>query len=128
MDLNDLTPKHDTITVTLRHPQTDEVLLNDDETPMTITVMAPHTKEYKGLVYKNSQDKLKDATKKDLEFNELFDFSIDILASVTTDWNITFEGKMPKYSLKLAKQLYDVFWIKEQIEFELQTFDVFTKD
>ena len=49
MDLKDLTPNLDDVVVEIKHPSTGDTLKNDDGTVMTITVLAPHSKEYKKL-------------------------------------------------------------------------------
>lgn len=133
MDLGNLKPKSDLVVITLRHPSTGEVLENDkDGSPMTISICAPHTKEYKGRLYKMSQDRLKnvaDTKLEDADFEVIYSFSVDFLVDMTKDWNITFEGKMPKFDKSVAKRLYDEYtWIKEQVEAELGAYDAFTAD
>jgi hypothetical protein len=132
MDLNDLKPKSETITITLRHPVTGEVLKNDNtDTDMTIQLVSPHTRKYKAMLFKLSQGRLKDSkdAKDEPDFDTMYDFSVDFLVDMTTGWDITFEGTQPKFSPKIANKLYnDIVWIKEQVEFELNTYDVFTKD
>jgi hypothetical protein len=35
----------------------------------------------------------------------------------TSSWNITYGGKKPKFSVAVAKEVYqEVFWIRDQIE------------
>ena len=51
MDLKNLTPTSDTVDVTIVHPTTLEPLTNDDKSEMTITMYAPHSKEYKAAVH-----------------------------------------------------------------------------
>jgi hypothetical protein len=133
MDLGNIKPKSDVVVIELKHPSTGEVLTNDeDNSPMTITVCAPHTKEYKGRIFRMSQERLKKsavAKSEDMDFEDIYSFSVDFLVDMTSDWNITFNGKSPKFDKKIAKDLYDNYvWVKEQVEFELNSFDAFTKD
>lgn len=120
MDLKDLTPKSDTVEVTLVHPATGEIIQNDDDSPMTITLYASHSKEYKNLIYQQTDKRLKKAQfDKKIEINsaEIEESTIDLFANATKSWKITFDGKQPELSPKVAKQIYtEVFWIKDQID------------
>jgi len=120
MDLKDLTPSSDTVEVTIVHPATLETLTNDDKSPMTITLHAPHSKAYKSAVHEQTNKRLKKAQgKKGLEITaeELEDAGLELLAKATKDWNITFGGEQPKFSSTKAKAIYsEVFWLREQIE------------
>ena len=120
MDLIDLTPKSDEIVVTLKHPSTGEVLKNDDKSDMTITVYAPHSKEYKKVLHEMTNKRLKKMQgkgNKDITAEELEEVSLDSLAKTTKEWNITFNSEKPKLSLVKAREIYEkVFWIKAQIE------------
>jgi hypothetical protein len=120
MDLLDLTPKSDEIVVTLKHPSTGEVLKNDDKSDMTITVYAPHSKEYKKVLHEMTNKRLKKMQSKgnkDITAEELEEVSLDSLAKTTKEWNITFNSEKPKLSLVKAREIYEkVFWIKAQIE------------
>jgi hypothetical protein len=120
MDLLDLTPKSDEIVVTLKHPSTGEVLKNDDKSDMTITVYAPHSKEYKKVLHEMTNKRLKKMQgkgNKDITAEELEEVSLDSLAKTTKEWNITFNSEKPKLSLVKAREIYEkVFWIKAQIE------------
>ena len=61
MDLKNLTPTSDTVDVTIVHPTTLEPLTNDDKSEMTITMYAPHSKEYKGILHHQTNKRLKQA-------------------------------------------------------------------
>ena len=133
MDLGNLKPKSDEVIVELKHPSTGEVLLNDsDDTPMTISLVAPHTKEYKSRLFKMSQERLKnqaEAKAETLDFDTYFNFSVSFLSDMTKDWNITLDGECPSFSSKAANLLYSEYdWVKEQVESDLNSYDAFTKD
>ena len=71
MDLKNLTPTSDTVDVTIVHPTSFDVLTNDDDTPMVITVYAPHSKEYKDAMHEQTNKRLKQAqSKKKVEFSK----------------------------------------------------------
>ena len=130
MDLQDLTPKSDTITITIRHPVTDEILRNPDKSEMTVTVWAPHTAEYKKISYKQLDKRLEDARKNkgdSLTAEAIEKGTIELLAGVTKEWNITFGGKVPP--IKDAKKIYDeLFWLRPQVDGGMQDYLDFTKD
>lgn len=120
MDLLELTPKSDEIIVALKHPATGEELKNEDGSDMTITVFAPHSKEYKKVLHEMTNKRIKKMQgkgAKDITAEELEEISLDSLAKTTKEWNITFSGEKPKLSLAKAREVYEkVFWIKAQIE------------
>lgn len=120
MDLKDLTPKSDDIVVEIKHPANGETLKNDDKSPMTITIFAPHSKEYKKVLYEQTNKRLKQMQSKntqDITAEDLEEASLEALAKTTKEWNITYGGEQPKLTVDKAKQVYDeVFWIKAQIE------------
>jgi hypothetical protein len=131
MDLLDLTPKEDTIEVVLKHPNTEEVLLNEDKSPMTIELHATHSKAYKAAVHIQTNKQLKKVKGKGnkdfaLTAEDLEESSLDILVKATKSWNITYGGEKPK--LTKAPEIYEkVFWIKDQIEEVLNSSLDFTK-
>ena len=120
MDLLDLTPKSDDIVVTIKHPATGDVLKNDDKSDMTITVYAPHSKEYKKVLHEMTNKRLEKMQAKGnnkIKAEEIEEATLETLAKTTKEWNITYGGEVPKLSVAKAKEIYDsVFWIKAQIE------------
>ena len=120
MDLKDLTPNLDDIVVEIKHPATGDVLKNDDGTNMTITILAPHSKEYKKAQHEQISKRLKKAQKsksQDVDYSDIEEATLEVLAKTTKAWNITYGGEMPKLTVAKAKDIYEeVFWIKNQIE------------
>ena len=125
MDLKDLTPSSDTVDVTIVHPATLDALTNDDKSPMTITLHAPHSKAYKAAIHEQTNKRLKKAQGKkglDITAEELEDAGLELLAKTTKEWNLTFDGEQPKFTVAKAKAIYsEVFWLREQIEEALNT-------
>lgn len=114
-DLSDFTPKTDTIDVVIKHPKTKEPIKNDDGSNMVITRYLPHTKEYKASRHKQADLVLKKNTE-ELTSAEYEQLGLDFLAETTADWDITYEGKKPKFSVKKAKEIYDrLAWIGVQL-------------
>ena len=120
MDLKDLTPNLDDLVVEIKHPSTGDNLLNDDGTNMTITVLAPHSKEYKKVQHEQINKRLRKAQKnktQDIDYSDIEESTIDLLSKVTKSWSVTFDKEMPKLSVAKAKEVYtDVFWLRDQIE------------
>lgn len=131
MDLKDLKPKSDTVEVDIVHPTTLEPLNNEDGSTMSITLYAPHSKEYKALVHEQTNKRLKQVSKtkkSEITAEELERTGIELMAKATKDWNITFDGDQPKFSVELAIKVYDeVFWIRDQIEEAVSNSLDFTK-
>lgn len=120
MDLKDLTPKSDEIVVVIKHPATGEPLKNDDKSEMTITIYAPHSKEYKKVLHEQTNKRLKKMQSKgnkDITAEDIEEATLEALAKTTKEWNITYGGEAPKLTVTKAKEVYeDVFWIRSQIE------------
>lgn len=120
MDLKDLTPKSDEIVVVIKHPAKGEPLKNDDKSEMTITIYAPHSKEYRKVLHEQTNKRLKKMQSKgnkDITAEEIEESTLEALAKTTKEWNITYGGEVPKLTIQKAKEVYeDVFWIRSQIE------------
>tara|TARA_R110000851_G_scaffold97162_1_gene210716 strand:- start:62 stop:460 length:399 start_codon:yes stop_codon:yes gene_type:complete len=120
MDLKDLTPKSDTIDVTLVHPNTGDELKNPDGSNMTICMYATHSPEYKKVMHSQTNKRIKAATKGDdltMTSEDLESSTLDVLANTTKSWDITFSGEKPELTIKKAKEIYtEVFWIKVQLD------------
>lgn len=120
MDLKDLTPNLDDIVVEIKHPATGDALKNDDGTSMTITILAPHSKEYKKAQHEQISKRLKKAQKsksQDVDYSDLEEATLEVLAKTTKAWNITYGGEVPKLTVAKAKDIYEeVFWIRNQLE------------
>jgi len=131
MDLKDLTPTADIIVVEITHPTTGDILENEDGSAMTISRYAPHSKEYKSVLNKETDKKLKmSQAKKKFTFtaDDLEKTNLHLLSKTTFDWNITFGGEMPKFSIDAARDLYEeVFWIRDQLEEAESDYLDFTK-
>ncbi|TAN83877.1 MAG: hypothetical protein EYR95_18225 [Phormidium sp. SL48-SHIP] len=112
-DLQQFAPKNDTITVELP-------LENDDGTPMTIEVYAPYSKEYKSVVHEQANSRIKKMQKNRKDYltaEELYQAQLDLYVKITIDWDITWQGKKPKFKRDLAYEIYEgVFWVKDKIQ------------
>lgn len=132
MDLKDLKPKNDIVTVNLVHPQTGEPLKHDDGKQFYVNVYAQHTRTFKesqqetiALFQKVAKERGKDATPTLLEVEDAVNAH---LARITVEWDFLYDGEKPKLSVKRATELYgEIFWIKDQIQEALEKTADFTK-
>lgn len=102
----------------LRDPFTGEELFNDDESPMTITLLGKDSEQYRRTVRATANKNLKKgrvtATVEQFEQS-----GVELLASVTTGWNLQFGVEMMEFTPTAAKKLYadqDYRWIYEQVD------------
>lgn len=130
MDLKDLKPVKNTIDVTLEHPATGDVLLNEDGTPMVISLFAPYSKEYKELMYKRADERIKKASsegKEEFSAKLVDEATTSILAESTSSWSITYDKKQPRLTPAKALEVYtELFWIRPQLEKAINDDEVFT--
>lgn len=119
MDLSNLLPTSDTITVILKHPVTDDVLMKDDGVEMSVTVYAPHSKEYKAALYEQTNKRIQKAQKsKKITFTaeEIELTTVELVAKTTKDWDLIFNKKPLKFSVAEATDLYQKLpWLKDQV-------------
>lgn len=133
MDLLDLMPKSDDIVTVLRHPQTNDILTNEDGSDMTITRYSPYSKEYEEAADGQVDVALKKARAsedKDISFAESKALRTQFLVDTIKEWNITFGGEKIKFSKKKALEIISdprAFWIKDQLEEEENNVKGFTK-
>ena len=131
MDLINLKPTSETVEVALLHPNTGEPLKNDDDTDMTITVYASHSKEHKAAMHEQTNKRLKvmqSGKKQEITAQDMEEAGLALLSKITADWNITYGGDKPKLTVAKAREIYEeVFWIKDQIEEALANSLDFTK-
>lgn len=131
MDIGNIKPQSDTIEVFITHPQTGEIIKNDDGSEMTITLYAPHSQEYRSASY-NQQNKylkaLQGNKKNFLSAEDVEKSIIELYANVTKSWDITYGGEKPKLTTEKAKEIYrELFWLRDQLAGALDESVGFTK-
>lgn len=113
MDLKNYVPSTDNVEVELKIK--DKNLTNEDGSNMTITVLSPHSKQYKEILHQLSRDRMKviKETGDDNAGGDFEAFAMNVLVETTVGWNITWDKKKPKFSKELAREIYEsAFWIK----------------
>lgn len=120
MDLKNLKPKSNTITVNLYHP------VEMEDLGLKIELYAPHSEEYRAIQHEHQDrriSKMSRGSKRNrkndvaVTMSEIEAETIDLMARTTIKWNLTYEDKPLKLSVDTAKEVYkEYFWIKDQIE------------
>lgn len=124
MDLKKFVPETDTLEVALKYK--GEVLENDDGTPMTIEVYLPHSKKYREVRH-GQADKMIEEKRERLKSAEAEEMGLDFLSKTTKSWNITFDGKKPKFTPAKAKEIYEFLpWVAELLLSEVEKSRAFT--
>jgi len=121
MGLNDIGKVKETTDVELMHPATGETLLNDDGTPMTITVHGPYSSTYKSVSHNQQNKRLMKAQrtggKLNLTAEELEASSLELLVKCTEGWALTLDKKPEDFSQDKARQIYmEHPWVREQVD------------
>lgn len=116
MDLRNYVPKEDTIVIPLVFK--GEQLKNKDGSDMTITVYGPWTKKYRASGFNLASKRLRNKNEDtEVTYEDFNTANIELLASITYDWNITLDGKKPELTTENAIEVYDeIYWIKPLIE------------
>jgi len=121
MGLNNIGKVKETTDVELVHPSTGETLLNDDGTPMSITVHGPYSSTYKSVTHNQQNKRLMKAQrtggKISLTAEELEAGSLELLVKCTENWKITLDEGLEEFSQDKARQVYlDYPWVREQVD------------
>ena len=121
MGLNDIGKVKETTDVEIVHPATGETILNDDNTPMTITVHGPYSSVYKSISHNQQNRRLMKAQrtggKLNLTAEEIEASSLDLLVKCTEGWSLTLDKKPEDFSQDKARQVYaDLPWVREQVD------------
>lgn len=119
-DLKSLIPS-DTYTFDIKHPITNEVLVDKDKKPMTITVHSPYSDKFRHVAHEQAKKRINRSKSadadKELTIDDYQEFSLDTLAATTQDWNISFDGEEVPYSDVKAKEIYKMLpWLTEQVK------------
>ena len=121
MGLNDIGKVKETTDVELVHPATGETLLNDDGTPMTITVHGPYSSVYKSISHNQQNKRLMKAQrtggKLNLTAEEIEASSLELLVKCTEGWSLTLDKEPEDFSQDKVRQVYtDHPWVREQVD------------
>lgn len=131
MDLGKIVQK-DTVDVELHLPN-GVALVNDDGTPMIITLHGLYSDKYRSVVEKQQADRLKRAQrmggKPNIDPKELRDNRTTLLIECTESWNITLNGECPKCTPQNVRAVYEKYqFIRDQASDALEEPQAFLED
>lgn len=102
----------------LRDPFTGEELFNDDNSPMTITLLGKDSEQYRRTSRMAANKNLKRG--RNAPTVEKFEQDgVELLAAVTIDWNLQWSEAKKEFSPAAVKELYadpDYRWVYEQVD------------
>ena len=116
-DLASLGTKQDSVKMELLHPETNEVLTDEEGNAFTISLLSSDTNKYKSEFSKVI--KAANKTKHDMTTQEQEKKACDLLASITTDAYFVFDKKPFTFSEAAIAELYlkpQFTWLREQVE------------
>lgn len=108
-------------TLELEHPVTGESVLQDDGSPVTITLLGQDSKAWRAKNKEYQQKriaKMAKNRKREIDFSVSDEEACDLLAACTLGWvGIEEGGKAIEFSRDAAYDLYMRFpWIREQVD------------
>lgn len=110
----------DKITVELKKPGTDQVITNDDGSPMTVTVYGPYSKTHRRISFENQSKYLtmyRKGNEADLSMEEVDEMMFELAVKCVDDWNITAGGEKPKCTEAKVREIFEKLPpIREQIQ------------
>lgn len=120
MDLSNLTISQDAITFDLTHPETGEVLTTDDgKKSFTWSVYGVDSKKYAESVSAVKRKARKNKKSDDVDIEETWKASSDLLAELTSSFHVVMDGKIVAPNKANAFQIlsdYRFKWLREQVE------------
>lgn len=103
-------------TMTLRHPVTDEDLMDGKGKPVTITVLGSDSREFRRKV--DEVNRTRQRKRGNLSLAESERTAAELLASVTKAWSgIEWDGKVLECTTENAEMLYrERSWVRQQVD------------
>jgi hypothetical protein len=121
MDLSNIGKTKDTSEVTLYNPVNSEILTNEDNSEMTVTIHGPYSSKYKSIAHAQQNRRLQKAQrtggKLNLTAQEIEASALDLLVKCVASWNITLSGENPECTETKVKEVFtDYPWMREQVD------------
>jgi len=118
-DLSQLVPM-DTFPVEIKHPVTGEAMLTSAGEPQTITVYGPYSEKFKEVAHAQAKARMskiaKSKGKNEMSVADMNEYSLQVLAATTYDWNLEWSGAPLEYSEAKAKEIYAKLpWLIDQV-------------
>jgi beta-galactosidase/beta-glucuronidase len=102
--------------MTIMHPQIGTPMVNDDASPMTITVYGSDGEKVQAArrAAEDRARKLRRTTTKTAKEDE--DESLDLIIAATASWNVTFDGEKKPCTPENLRAAYRRFpWLTKQV-------------
>lgn len=121
MDLMNIGTTKETTDVVLYNPVNSEILINDDNSEMTITVHGPYSSKYKAISHNQQNRRLMKAQrtggKLNLTAEEIEASALDLLVKCVDGWNITLGGETPDCTEAKVREVFEALpWVREQVD------------
>ena len=121
MDLMNIGTTKETTDVVLYNPVNSEILINDDNSEMTITVHGPYSSKYKAISHNQQNRRLMKAQrtggKLNLTAEEIEASALDLLVKCVDGWNITLGGETPDCTEAQVREVFEALpWVREQVD------------
>lgn len=110
----------DKISVELKKPGTDETIMNDDGTPMTVMLYGPYSKTYRRISFENQNKHLsrfRKGAESELSVEELDEMMFNLIVKCVADWDITAGGEKPECTETKVRELLEALPpIRDQLQ------------
>lgn len=131
MDLGKIVQKN-VVEVELHLPN-GTALVNDDGTPMTITVHGLYSEKYRSVIERQQSERLKRAQrmggKPNIDPKELRDSRTSLIVECTDSWNITLNKKCPECTPQNIRMVYETYpFIRDVVSDALEEPQAFLGD
>lgn len=119
MDIGNLGKPQDTGRLVLHHPNTDEVLYDDEDNEMYIELYGQDSSKYKQITNAQQNRNLQkmQRNRRGMTAEQMDANAMELLVGCTASWNIQLGGDKPECDEQTVKQVYtDYPWIREQVD------------
>lgn len=118
MDLSNITISQESITIELVHPVTDEPIKSESGKVFTWSVFGADSKKYAGIIA-DKKRKYRKSKKVDIESEDTWEMSSELLAELTDSFYVVMDGKDVKPTTENANKILSdrrFKWLREQVE------------
>lgn len=127
MRLSKVGKPKETFTFELRHYSTNEVLLDENDKPITIEVYGRPSKffrkmelEFEREQFEGLQNRRRKRGEPDITIDEVKEKADYMLASSIKSWTLDFGNGVEPLDVENVLRIFeDYYWIKEQIDYEV---------
>ena len=105
-------------TMEVKHPVTDEVLLDDNKKPVTITLLGSDSTVLRDAMKNRARKQLRTKKSQSFDVDEAEKIGCEMLATCTVGWSgISENGSSVQFSHEAATDLYLKYqWLRQQVD------------